>query len=58
MHLHDSDGKHAHLPLGEGRVNIKNQLDLLGENKTCLIEVKTVDGLKKSIKYLETRGLF
>lgn len=52
MHLHDSDGRHAHLPLGEGRVDIKSKLSLLSENSTCLIEVKTVEGLKTSVDYL------
>lgn len=52
MHLHDSDGKHAHLPLGEGKVDIKSKLALLPENKTCLVEVKTIQGLKTSLEFL------
>ena len=58
MHLHDSDGRHAHLPLGEGRVDIKSKLGLLSENATCLIEVKTSDGLKTSVDYLNKIGRF
>lgn len=50
MHLHDSDGKKCHLALGEGRLDIeKKLLDFHGE--TCLIEVKTIEGLKKSVAY-------
>ncbi len=54
MHLHDSDGKHPHLPLGSGRINITEKLDMLKENDTCLIEVKTIDGLYKSVEYLRS----
>ena len=53
MHLHDSDGKHPHLPLGSGRLNIKEKISMLGENSTCLIEVKTIAGLSESVKYLK-----
>ena len=53
MHLHDSDGKHPHLPLGEGRLDIKSKLAMLKEDSTCLIEVKTIKGLTKSVKYLK-----
>ena len=52
MHLHDSDGKHPHLPLGVGRVDIKSALSMLEEDSTCLVEVKTIDGLRKSVNYL------
>ena len=52
MHLHDSDGRHPHLPLGEGRLDIKSKLGLLKDYATCLIEVKTVEGLSQSVKYL------
>lgn len=52
LHLHDSDGKSAHLPLGEGRVDVSKKLrELHGE--TCLIEVKTVDGLARSVEFLK-----
>ncbi len=50
LHLHDSDGKKCHLPLGNGNLDIeKKLLDFHGE--TCLIEVKTIAGLKKSVTY-------
>ena len=52
MHLHDSDGKHPHLPLGNGRLNIKEKISMLREDSTCLIEVKTIAGLAESVKYL------
>ncbi len=53
MHLHDSDGRHPHLALGDGRLNIAEKLAMLGNNQTCLVEVKTIAGLEKSVKYLE-----
>lgn len=53
MHLHDSDGKHAHLPLGEGRVNISEKIEMLDSSRTCLVEVKTIAGLESSMKYLK-----
>ena len=52
MHLHDADGKRAHLPLGEGKADLAAALDL--RPPTCLIEVKTLGGLRKSLDYLQT----
>lgn len=52
MHLHDSDGKHAHLPLGKGRIDIASKLAILDDDSTCLVEVKTVAGLAESVEYL------
>ena len=57
MHLHDSDGKHPHLPLGRGRLNIKEKISMLGEEHTCVIEVKTIAGLAESVKYLKEEVL-
>jgi sugar phosphate isomerase/epimerase len=56
LHLHDSDGKHAHLALGDGRVNIREKLSLLKGDSTCLVEVKTIAGLEKSVNYLRTNN--
>ena len=53
MHLHDSDGRHPHLPLGEGRLDIGSKLSLMKSDATCLVEVKTVEGLIKSVNYLK-----
>ncbi len=54
MHLHDSDGKHAHLPLGAGRVNVGEKLAMLKSDSTCLVEVKTIAGLSESTEYLKS----
>ncbi len=57
MHLHDCDGKHPHLPLGEGIMNIEEKLLKLPEDATCVIEVKTIAGLKKSVEYLKDKKI-
>ncbi|MBO7304442.1 MAG: sugar phosphate isomerase/epimerase [Clostridia bacterium] len=56
MHLHDSDGAHPHLPLGEGKIDIAEKIAMLSESSTCLVEVKTVAGLKTSVEYLKGKG--
>jgi len=53
MHLHDAKGKSAHLPLGIGEVKVFDKIDMLSKNSNCLIEVKTIAGLKQSIEYLK-----
>ena len=57
MHLHDAKGKSAHLPLGEGNVNISDKISVL-KGGTCLIEVKTIAGLKSSVEYLKNNNLW
>ena len=52
MHLHDSDGKHPHLALGDGRLDIAEKIGALKTDSTCLVEVKTVAGLEKSVDFL------
>ena len=52
MHLHDARGKSAHLPLGTGDVDIAARMGMLREGQTCLIEVKTIAGLRESVEYL------
>lgn len=53
IHLHDSDGKTAHLPLGTARVDVDSVIDMLPADGSCLIEVKTVKGLTESVDYLK-----
>ena len=57
MHLHDAKGKSAHLPFGEGEVSVLDKLAMLKNGNTCLIEVKTIEGLKTSVEYLKSRGI-
>ena len=56
MHLHDAKGKSAHLPLGAADVEIEKKLSLLPKDRTCLIEVKTSDGLKQSVQELKKQS--
>lgn len=57
MHLHDSDGRSAHLPLGEGDVDPGAVITRLAGGNTCLVEVKSVDGLAKSVSRLKALNI-
>ena len=57
LHLHDAKGKSAHLPLGTADVSVFDKLALLPEDKTCLIEVKTIAGLTESVEYLRNNNV-
>ncbi|MBQ4070991.1 MAG: sugar phosphate isomerase/epimerase [Clostridia bacterium] len=56
LHLHDVVGAKPHMPLGTGEVDISAKLSALA-GETCLIEVKTVDGLVQSVEYLKKNGV-
>ena len=58
MHLHDAKGKNAHLPLGTGEVKIFDSLAKISDECTCLVEVKTIEGLAESVEYLKREGLW
>ncbi|MGD1832751.1 MAG: TIM barrel protein [Sphaerochaetaceae bacterium] len=56
LHLHDSDGKNDHLPLGSGKADIENALSFADERALpVVVEVKTVEALKQSVAYLGRR---
>ena len=55
MHLHDCDGKKPHLALGDGIVDIEKKLSVFS-GPNCLVEVKTIEGLEKSSRYLKEKG--
>ncbi len=57
MHLHDCKGKKPHLALGDGDIDVLKKLSMLTEDATCLIEVKTIDGLRKSVDYLKRHNV-
>ena len=53
MHIHDVAGDNLHLSLGDGDVDILGKLSLAHKNGCrCVLETKTVEGLKKSVEYL------
>ena len=54
MHIHDAVGKKNHLALGTGEIDIREKLNLAKEhNCTCVLETKTIVGLKESVKNLK-----
>ena len=57
MHLHDySETRGAHLPLGEGELNLVQYLDIAQKhNCRVVLETKTIDGLRKSVEWLQAR---
>ena len=58
MHLHDcGTDKHPHLALGTGIVDVNKSLSILPKDGTCVIEVKTIAGLKESVQYLKEHKL-
>ena len=57
FHIHDAKGKSNHLLLGEGDVDLLKYLDLaMAYNCRAVIEVKTIDGLRRSMGWLKARG--
>jgi sugar phosphate isomerase/epimerase len=57
MHIHDASGRSNHLTLGSGEVDLLKYLELSKKyNCRNVIEVKTVDGLRLSVKWLKERG--
>ena len=57
MHLHDAKGRSAHLPLGTAEVDVIGRLSKLPDDRTCLIEVKTIAGLRESVEYLKNQNI-
>lgn len=56
-HFHIHDGKENppknHLALGDGEINLTERLKLAEEcNARCVIETKTIEALKKSVKWI------
>jgi sugar phosphate isomerase/epimerase len=51
MHIHDAIGKSNHLAIGTGEIDMKKKFDLAKEcNCRCVLETKTIAGLKESVK--------
>lgn len=57
VHLHDSDGYHPHLALGDGRIEIEKITETLPSDVTYLLEVKNMDGILRSLEYLKMKGI-
>ena len=55
MHIHDAKGRNSHLVLGTGEIDIKEKLQLaISQNCRCVLETKTVSGLRESVNFLRT----
>lgn len=56
MHIHDATSNKNHLPLGKGEIDIKEKINLaIKNNCTCVLETKTIEGLKESVQYLRNQ---
>lgn len=54
IHLHDALGRKNHLALGTGEIDINKYINLATEQKcSVVLETKTIDGLRQSIKLIE-----
>ena len=57
MHLHDATGKHPHLALGDGELDLSARLALAEETaSTVVLEIKTIAALRQSIDWLKQQG--
>lgn len=55
MHVHDAIGTKNHLAIGEGEIDMKEKLSLAREcSCRCVLETKTIAGLTKSVKQLNS----
>ena len=54
MHFHDAKGSKDHLVLGTGNIDLSEKVSIAKNNNCrCVIESKTIDGLRKSVCFLE-----
>jgi sugar phosphate isomerase/epimerase len=59
MHIHDAIENRDHLVLGTGDLDIEFYLNLAREqNCRCVLETKTEEALRRSIRYLKEKHLF
>ena len=57
FHIHDASGRSNHLILGDGDMDLPKYLDLAkAHDCRAVLEVKTVDGLRRSVNWLKERG--
>lgn len=57
MHLHDADGSRVHLALGDGKTEPERYLRMAEEHDMrVVLETKTVEALKSSVRWLRDRG--
>ena len=59
FHIHDGSENPPknHLALGDGEIDILERLSLAEkQNCRCVLETKTVEALRKSVKWLKNHG--
>jgi sugar phosphate isomerase/epimerase len=57
FHIHDALGKRNHLTLGTGELDLPRYLELAREHDCrCVLETKTIDAMRQSVKWLKERG--
>lgn len=60
-HFHIHDGREQppqnHLPLGEGEIDLASRIQKAQEcNARCVLETKTIEALRRSVKWIEDHG--
>lgn len=54
MHIHDAIGCSNHLVLGTGDIDLSTNLYMAEQNNcSCVLETKTIEGLKQSVEFLK-----
>ncbi len=57
MHIHDAEGGRCHLVLGGGEIDLAERLALAARrNCRCVVETKSVEGLRASVGWLKKGG--
>lgn len=58
MHIHDACGRNNHLPLFTGEIDLYHRIKTAQQQGcNCVIETKTVEGLKESVINLKAKGM-
>jgi len=62
IHFHIHDGSEMpprnHLALGDGEIDLVERLRLAeNRNARCVLETKTIEALRKSVKWLSENGV-
>lgn len=59
FHLHDAKGAWCHLPFGEGELDLPQYFRLAeSQNGRAVLEVKNVEGLRQSVRWLRSKTQF
>ena len=58
FHMHDAREKENHLALGTGVIGLEDKFALAKErNARCVLETKTIEGLKQSVQWIREHNL-